>query len=98
MPSGLRQRANGRYEGRIKYEYKSYSVYADTITETKKRMRELKEILKPLKREIIPPSILMEGAAVVKYSVDRSQLTDLHRCLPLRNQQRCVVVHAFAAR
>ena len=42
LPSGIRQRANGRYEGRIKYDYKSYSVYADTITETKKKMRDLK--------------------------------------------------------
>lgn len=42
LPSGIRQRENGRYEGRIKYEYKSYSVYADTITDTKKKMRELK--------------------------------------------------------
>lgn len=42
LPVGIRQRENGKYEGRVKYEYKSYSVYADTITETKKRMRELK--------------------------------------------------------
>lgn len=42
LPSGIRQRRNGRYEGRVKHEYKSYSVYADTITETKKKMRELK--------------------------------------------------------
>ena len=42
LPQGIRQRNNGRYEGRIKYEYKSYSVYADTITETKKKMAELK--------------------------------------------------------
>lgn len=42
LPPGIRQRANGRYEGRVKYEYKSYSVYADTITDTKKKMRELK--------------------------------------------------------
>lgn len=42
LPSGIRQRANGRYEGRIKYDYKSYSVYADTITDTKKKMRDLK--------------------------------------------------------
>ena len=42
LPPGIRQRANGRYEGRVKVEYKSYSVYADTITETKKKMRELK--------------------------------------------------------
>lgn len=42
LPKGIRQRSNGRYEGRIKYEYKSYSVYADTITETKKKMRELR--------------------------------------------------------
>lgn len=42
LPPGIRQRANGRYEGRVKVEYRSYSVYADTITETKKKMRELK--------------------------------------------------------
>ena len=42
LPLGIRQRANGRYEGRVKVEYRSYSVYADTITETKKKMRELK--------------------------------------------------------
>lgn len=42
LPTGIRQRSNGRYEGRIKHEYKSYSVYADTISETKKKMRELK--------------------------------------------------------
>ena len=42
LPKGIRQRENGRYEGRVKYEYKSYSVYADTITETKKKMTELK--------------------------------------------------------
>lgn len=42
LPKGIRQRSNGKYEGRIKYEYKSYSVYADTITETKKKMEELK--------------------------------------------------------
>lgn len=42
LPVGIRQRANGRYEGRIKHEYKSYSVYADTITEVKKKMRGLK--------------------------------------------------------
>ena len=42
LPVEIRQRSNGKYEGRVKYEYKSYSVYADTITETKKRMRELR--------------------------------------------------------
>ena len=42
LPPGIRQRANGRYEGRIKYQYKSYSVYADTITDTKKKMNDLK--------------------------------------------------------
>ena len=42
LPSGIRQRANGRYEGRIKYDYKSYSVYAETITETEMKMRDLK--------------------------------------------------------
>lgn len=42
LPVGIRQRASGRYEGRIKHEYKSYSVYADTITEVKKKMRGLK--------------------------------------------------------
>ena len=42
LPPGIRQRDNGRYEGRIKYEYKSYSVYSDTITDTKRLMRELR--------------------------------------------------------
>lgn len=42
LPPGIRQRANGRYEGRLKHEYKSYSVYGDTITDVKKQMRELK--------------------------------------------------------
>lgn len=42
LPTGIRQRDNGRYEGRIKHDYKSYSVYADTITETKRKMRDLK--------------------------------------------------------
>ena len=42
LPPGIRQRANGRYEGRIKHNYRSYSVYADTITETKKKLAELK--------------------------------------------------------
>ena len=42
LPAGIRQRSNGRYEGRVKYDYKSYSVYADTITATKKKMRDLK--------------------------------------------------------
>lgn len=42
LPKGIRQRENGRYEGRVKYEYKSYSVYGDTLTETKKKMTELK--------------------------------------------------------
>ena len=42
LPQGIRQRDNGRYEGRIKHEYKSYSVYADTITDTKRLMRELR--------------------------------------------------------
>ena len=42
LPKGIRQRKNGRYEGRIKYDYKSYSVYGDTITEVKKGMTELR--------------------------------------------------------
>ena len=42
LPKGIRQRANGKYEGRIKYDYQSYSVYADTITEAKKKIIELR--------------------------------------------------------
>ncbi|MBS4932939.1 MAG: site-specific integrase [Clostridiales bacterium] len=42
LPKGIRQRKNGRYEGRIKYDYQSYSVYGDTITEVKKAMTELR--------------------------------------------------------
>lgn len=42
LPAGIRQRENGRYEGRVKHEYRSYSVYADTIKETKRLMNELR--------------------------------------------------------
>lgn len=42
LPKGIRQRSNGRYEGRVKYEYKSYSVYGNTLTETKKAMNDLR--------------------------------------------------------
>ncbi len=42
LPKGIRQRDTGKYEGRFTYQYQSYSVYADTITETKKRMNDLR--------------------------------------------------------
>lgn len=42
LPPGIRQRKNGRYEGRVKYDYKSYSVYGDSISEVKKAMVELR--------------------------------------------------------
>ena len=42
LPPGIRQRANGKYEGRVKVDYQSHSVYGDTITEVKKRMTELR--------------------------------------------------------
>ena len=42
LPPGIRQRSNGRYEGRVKYEYKSYSVYGDTITDVKKQMLDMR--------------------------------------------------------
>ena len=42
LPKGIRQRVNGRYEGRVKYNYTSYSVYGNTVTETKKKMTELR--------------------------------------------------------
>ena len=42
LPPGIRQRKNGRYEGRVKYDYESYSVYGDTVTEVKKKMTELR--------------------------------------------------------
>ena len=42
LPPGIRQRKNGRYEGRVQYEMDRYSVYGDTITEVKKKMTELK--------------------------------------------------------
>ena len=38
LPPGIRQRKNGRYEGRVQYKGERYSVYADTITEVKKEM------------------------------------------------------------
>lgn len=42
LPKGIRQRSNGKYEGRIKYDYQSYSVYGETITEVKRKMTELR--------------------------------------------------------
>lgn len=41
LPPGIRQRKNGRYEGRVKYDYRSYSIYGDTVTEVKKKMTDL---------------------------------------------------------
>ena len=38
LPPGIRQRKNGRYEGRVQYKGERYSVYADTIAEVKKEM------------------------------------------------------------
>lgn len=42
LPKGIRQRANGKYEGRVKYEYQSYSVYGNTVTDCKKAMLDLR--------------------------------------------------------
>ena len=42
LPPGIRQRANGKYEGRVQYEFDRYSVYADTLTELKRKMTELR--------------------------------------------------------
>ena len=40
LPPGIRQRSNGRYEGRVQYDGGRHSVYADTLTELKKKMTE----------------------------------------------------------
>lgn len=42
LPPGIRQRSNGKYEGRVQYESDRYSVYGNTITEVKKQMTELR--------------------------------------------------------
>lgn len=42
LPVGIRQRKNGKYEGRVKYDYQSHSVYGDTISDVKKQMLELR--------------------------------------------------------
>lgn len=42
LPPGIRQRKNGRYEGRVMYDYESYSVYGNTVSETRKKMTELR--------------------------------------------------------
>ena len=42
LPAGIRQRSNGKYEGRIQYNYERYSVYGDTVTETKKKMTDMR--------------------------------------------------------
>ena len=41
LPKGIRQRSNS-FEGRFTYRYKEYVVHGDTITETQKKMTELK--------------------------------------------------------
>lgn len=42
LPPGIRQRSNGKYEGRVQNEFDRYSVYADTVTELKKKMTDLR--------------------------------------------------------
>ena len=42
LPTGIRQRKNGKYEGRVQYEHERYSVYADSISELKTKMTELR--------------------------------------------------------
>ncbi|MDR2023057.1 MAG: site-specific integrase [Hungatella sp.] len=42
LPPGIRQRSNGKYEGRVQFESDRYSVYGNTITEVKKQMTELR--------------------------------------------------------
>ncbi|WP_313185928.1 tyrosine-type recombinase/integrase [Lacrimispora sp.] len=42
LPPGTRQRSNGKYEGRVQYESERYSVYADTLTELKRKMNDLR--------------------------------------------------------
>ena len=41
LPKGIRQKGE-RFEGRVTYQEKTYSVYADTVKETQKKMTELK--------------------------------------------------------
>lgn len=42
LPTGIRQRKNGKYEGRVQYENERYSVYADNLSELKTKMTELR--------------------------------------------------------
>lgn len=42
LPKGIRQRSNSSYEGRFTYQYKEYTVKGNSVTETQKRMRELR--------------------------------------------------------
>ncbi|RKI90500.1 site-specific integrase [Parablautia intestinalis] len=42
LPAGIRQRKNGKYEGRVQYENERYSVYADSLPELKTKMTELR--------------------------------------------------------
>lgn len=42
LPTGIRQRKNGKYEGRVQYENERYSVYADSLSELKTKMTELR--------------------------------------------------------
>lgn len=42
LPMGIRQRKNGKFEGRVQYEHERYSVYADSVSELKTKMTELR--------------------------------------------------------
>lgn len=42
LPKGIRQRSNSSYEGRFTYQYKEYTVKGNSVTETQKKMRELR--------------------------------------------------------
>ena len=42
LPRGIRQRCNNSFEGRFMHEGVSYTVYGNTVTETKKAMENLR--------------------------------------------------------
>ena len=42
LPTGIRQRKNGKYEGRVQYGLERHSVYADSLVDLKKKMNDLR--------------------------------------------------------
>lgn len=45
LPTGIRQRSDGKYEGRVQHELDRYSVYGNTLAEVKRKKKALSDRL-----------------------------------------------------